>query len=126
MKYTILYLDDSEQMLRLFERMFGGEFDVRTASKAADAFRMLDERGADIVMSDQRMPETQGTEFLRRVSELHPSSFRVLLTGHAAAGDTPNELGNGIVEQFVTKPWTAATMGEALKRAMITRAGRGG
>ena len=117
MKYSILYLDDSEQVLRLFVRMFGGEYDVRTASKAADAFRMLDERGADIIISDQHMPETRGTEFLRRVSELHPSNFRMLLTGHAAAGGTLNELGNGVVEQLVTKPRTAATMGEALERA---------
>src|SRR5215211_5794202 len=109
MKYSILYLDDNEQMLRLLGRMFGQEYDVRTAGRAEDAFRLLEERPADIVISDQRMPEMEGTEFLRRVSELHPMSFRMLLTGHATVAGTLSELSSGVVQQFIPKPWEAAT-----------------
>ena len=96
------------------------------AAKAADAFVLLAEREPDIVISDQRMPGMLGTEFLRRVAELHPSCYRILLTGHAAVGSTLTEIASRVVEQFLTKPWTAATMDEALKRALITRADRGG
>jgi DNA-binding NtrC family response regulator len=124
MKYSILYLDDNEQMLRLFGRMFGQEYDVRTAGRAEDAFRLLEERHADIVISDQRMPEMEGTEFLRRVSELHPKSFRMLLTGHATVAGTLSELSSGVVQQFIPKPWEAATMREALTRAQPAVRGR--
>lgn len=118
MRATILYLDDSDSLLRLFEQTFGVEYDVRTAAKPADAFSMLGEREPDVVISDQRMPEMQGTEFLRRVAELHPSCYRVLLTGHATVGGTLREISSGVVEQFLTKPWTADSMREALQRAV--------
>ncbi|MFL6284456.1 MAG: response regulator [Pyrinomonadaceae bacterium] len=124
MKTTILYLDDSDTLLRLFEQTFGGEYDIRTASKPADAFRMLDESEPDIVISDQRMPEIRGTEFLGHVAERHPSCYRVLLTGHATVGGTLREISSGVVEQFLAKPWTADTMRPALERAAISAAAR--
>ena len=63
----------------------------------------------------------QGIEFLRRMAELHPSCFRILLTGHATVGSTLTELTSRLVEQLLTKPWTAATMDEALRHALVTR-----
>lgn len=126
MKYSILYLDDDEQMFRLFGRMFGQEYDVRTAGRAEDAFRLLQERHADIHISDQRMPEMECTEFLRRVSELHPKSFRMLLTGHATVAGTLAELTSGVVEQFIPKPWKPDTMREALGRAKLAVSDRDG
>ena len=54
--------------------------------------------------------------------ELHPRSFRMLLTGHAAAG-TLSELSGGVVRQFIPKPWEAATMREAPASGAARRLG---
>ena len=121
---SILYVDDDGQMLRPLVEMFGGEFDVRTTDDTDEALRLLDERPADIRISDQRMPKMEGTQFLRRVSERHPLSFRMLVTGHATVAGTLSELSSGVVQQFIPKPWDQAAMREALTRAQMAVRGR--
>ena len=117
MKRTILYLDDETACVDVFRDMFGDEFDVRTVTNVSDARRALTERAADIVISDQRMPDIDGTEFLREVSELYPASYRVLLTGSAMLGDMICEISNGVVNLFVGKPWMEQSMRQILQRA---------
>lgn len=117
MKRTILYLDDESACVDVFRDMFGDEFDVRTATTPGDARRALAERAADIVISDQRMPDINGTEFLREISESYPASFRVMLTGSATLCDIVREVRAGIVNLLVAKPWTEQGMRQTLARA---------
>ncbi len=104
-------------MLDLFEEMFGNEYEVRTATTLAEARRMLSERPADIIISDQSMPEISGTEFLSEAAKLYPSSFRIMLTGSMLAGEAIPEISSGIVQLFVTKPWDNQIMRQMLERA---------
>ena len=97
--------------------MFCDEYDVRTATTLAEARHALTERPADIIISDQRMPEIEGTQFLREVAESYPSSFRVMLTGSAVVGDIIREIRDGIVNLFAAKPWTEQSMRQVLERA---------
>ena len=117
MKRTILYIDDEVECLNIFREMFGDEYDVRTAATLVDARRMLSERPADIVISDQSMPEIKGTDFLAEVAAAHPSSYRVLLTGSVHLFDVMPEVGAGLVQLFVPKPWMAEDMSRMLERA---------
>ncbi len=114
---SVFYFDDEPTLLDLFQQMFAREYDVRTASVLAEARRMLSERPADIVISDQDMPEISGTEFLGVVAQLHPSSFRIMLTGTMLAGEALPEIMTGVIQLFVTKPWNKATMQQLLERA---------
>src|SRR4051812_23557898 len=86
LKRTIFYIDDEAVCLDLFQEVFGDEYDVRTATTLVEARRMLTQRPADIVISDQSMPEIKGTDFLREVAATYPSSYRVLLTGSIHVG----------------------------------------
>ena len=117
MKSSIIYLDDEVACLQLFEEMFGDEYDVRIANTADEARRMLAERVADIVISDQRMPDIQGTDFLREVAAKYRVSHRVMLTGNAIVGELLTELGDGTVHSFVAKPWTFETIEKVIERA---------
>ena len=76
-------------------------------------------------VSDQKMPGLQGTEFLARVKELYPDSFRMLLSGYAMVGTTMPEITSGVVEQLITKPWTNVTMRAAHGRASVAVHDRG-
>jgi DNA-binding NtrC family response regulator len=114
---SVFYFDDEAAALNLFQEMFGGEYDVRTATTLGEARRMLSELPADIVISDQSMPEISGTEFLIEVSRLYPSSCRVMLTGSVVIGEALPEIFSGIVQLFIAKPWTEQTMREVLERA---------
>jgi DNA-binding NtrC family response regulator len=96
--------------------MFRDEYDVRTAATLAEARRMLAESPADIIISDQSMPDMNGMDFLREVARTHPSSCRVLLTGSIHFGDVIVEIGNGIIHSFAPKPWTEQDMRQMLER----------
>lgn len=117
MNRSIFYLDDDLVQLEVFEQMFCSEYDVRTASNMADALRQLGECSADVIISDQVMPDGEGTAFLRAASRMCPESFRVLLTGRITVGEVLPEVGSGIVHLFMAKPWTREQMSEALERA---------
>jgi DNA-binding NtrC family response regulator len=119
LKQTIFYIDDEIGCLNLFEETFGGENDVRTATTLDEARRMLAERPADIVISDQSMPEITGTDFLSEVAVTHPSSYRVLLTGSIGFARVIPEIGTGIIHFFAPKPWTQQDMRQMLERAIM-------
>lgn len=117
MKLSVLYLDDEQGCLDVFYETFRREHDVRTAAGAGEARRMLAERPADVVISDQAMPDIKGTDFLSEVADRYPSSYRVLLTGSISLVSVMPEVGGGLVHLFVPKPWNAETMCRMLERA---------
>ncbi|MBV8859795.1 MAG: response regulator [Acidobacteria bacterium] len=117
MKLSVLYLDDETACLGVFYETFEREYDVRTAASADEARRMLAEQPADVVISDQSMSDTTGKVFLAEVAESHPSAYRVLLTGSITAGEAIREIGAGVVQAFVTKPWSKDDIYRVLERA---------
>lgn len=119
MKTSIVYLDDEPAVLEVFRDAFAGEYDVRVTETPAEAHRMLAERQADIVISDQVMPDISGMEFLAEVARDYPQSCRVMLTGSMLVGEAVPELSSGAVHFFVAKPWSYAGMLEVLERASL-------
>jgi DNA-binding NtrC family response regulator len=120
MKRTILYLDDDMACLKLFRETLGEDYEVRTAPTYAEARRLLSLNRADIVISDQLMPDIKGAEFLREVAEQYPVSFRVLLTGGDTIGNLLREISSGVINLFITKPWTEQDMRRVLELANMT------
>jgi DNA-binding NtrC family response regulator len=118
-KQAIFYIDDEVGCLKLFQEMYGGKHHVRTAATLGEARRVLAEQPADIVISDQTMPEITGSDFLMEVSKAHPSSYRVLLTGSVGCAQVMPEIGSGIIHFFVPKPWTQQDMLQMLERAAV-------
>jgi DNA-binding NtrC family response regulator len=118
-KRSIFYLDDNEEILEVFKVMFGEEYDVHTSSSLSEALQMLNSCSTDIIISDQRMPEMKGTEFLRQAHDLCPKSLRILLTGEVKFGDVLEEIKEGIVEYFIQKPWDPEQMRNMLERASL-------
>ena len=127
-KLSILYLDDEKPLLDIFREMFGDLYEVRTAATAAEARRSLADAPADIIISDQKMPDIVGAEFLREAAEFCPDSLRIMLTGHAGVDDMFEEIGSGVIQLFVSKPWQEDQMLEVLARASalleLRRAGK--
>jgi len=115
-KRSVLYLDDESGCLNLFREVFGAEYDVRTAATSAEARQMLAARPADVVISDHTMPGTTGKIFLGEVAASYPSTYRVLLTGNITVVDALLEIGVGIIQAFVTKPWSRETICRVLER----------
>jgi DNA-binding NtrC family response regulator len=120
-RLTILYLDDEAPCLDIFREMFGHQHEVRTAQTVGEARRALAEDSFDIVFSDYRMPETNGSDFLQEVAAAQPDSYRVMLTGALGVGGFIGELGAGVIHLFLKKPWSEDSMRAALELAGASR-----
>lgn len=121
-RMSILYLDDEAPCLDIFRQMFGRDHEVRTALTVGEARRALAEGSFDIVFSDYRMPETNGSAFLREVASVQPDSYRVMLTGALGAGGLISELGEGVIHFFLKKPWSEEGMRRVLEMVAASRA----
>lgn len=121
-RLSILYLDDEAPCLDIFRQMFGQDHEVRTALTVGEARRALAESSFDVVFSDYRMPETDGSTFLREVASAQPDSYRVMLTGALGVGGFIAELSVGVIHFFLKKPWSEEGVRMALELAGASRA----
>ena len=115
---TLLLLDDEENVLRALTRLLRREgYQILTASNAQDAFALLAKHDVQVILSDQRMPEMSGTEFLSRVKELYPETIRIILSGYTDLKSVTDAVNRGSIYKFLTKPWDDGQL-----RAIIAQA----
>lgn len=119
-RYAVLYVDDEEMALKYFEKAFGKEFRVITASNAADGLKLIEQQGDEIgvLLSDQRMPGEKGVQLLERVRLLRPRIVRMLITAYADFGVTVDAVNIGNIFRYISKPLQVEDMINTLRRAM--------
>ncbi len=103
----VLCVDDEKGILRALRRvLMDEECDVTTANSGAEALELLPQLdNLALIISDQRMPEMTGVEFLQQAKKLRPSAYRVMLTGYADINATMDAVNKGEIWRYVTKPW---------------------
>jgi len=115
----ILIVDDEQAILETMEYTFEGDYDVLTAASAPEALGVLDSNAPiAAVITDQRMPEMTGVEFLARVCERHPNTTRIILTGYADGDAMVRAINEGHVYAYVTKPWEPDHLKQLVYRAV--------
>jgi len=118
-KKRILVVDDEEAILETMTFTFEDDYDVLTAGSARAGLEALDARGpVAVVISDQRMPEMTGVEFLSEVFQRHPSTVRIILTGFADMDAIIGAINDGHVYAYVTKPWEPDDLKQVVRRAI--------
>jgi two-component system, NtrC family, response regulator HupR/HoxA len=120
---AILVVDDEMRSLEAIRRTLDEDFEVFTASSAAEATAVLEREmagtpgGVRIVLCDQRMPGTSGVEFLKEVRARWPDPVRVILSGYTEAEDIITGINEGGIYQYLMKPWQPEQLLLALKSA---------
>ncbi|MGH8002005.1 MAG: SpoIIE family protein phosphatase [Brasilonema sp.] len=105
-RLKLMVVDDEPDNLHLLYRTFRRDFQVYQANDALTALDVLDKEGEmAVIISDQRMPEMNGTEFLGRTVERFPDTIRILLTGFTDVEDLVEAINSGQVFKYITKPW---------------------
>ncbi|SKA98336.1 Signal transduction histidine kinase [Prosthecobacter debontii] len=119
-RYAILYVDDEEMALKYFEKTFGGEFRIITATNANDGLKLIESRGDEIgvLLTDQRMPGQKGVQLLERARQIRPKIVRMMITAFADFGVTVDAVNLGNVFRYVSKPLQVEDMRNTLRRAM--------
>jgi FixJ family two-component response regulator len=102
---SVLCVDDERQVLEGLATHLRTLFAVEVATNAADALAYVEqtpELGA--IVTDMRMPNIDGAEFLRRCYAVAPHVSRILLTGHADTKSAVAAVNEGRIFRFLTKP----------------------
>ena len=120
-KSKMLVVDDEPDNLDLLYRTFRRDFNVLKAESGIHALQLLAAEGeVAVIISDQRMPEMKGTEFLSRTVPQFPDTMRIILTGFTDVEDLVEAINSGQVYKYITKPWNPDELKAVVQRAAET------
>ena len=120
-KPKMLVVDDEPDNLDLLYRTFRRDFSVLKAESGIQALEILALEGeVAIIISDQRMPEMKGTEFLSKTLPQFPNTVRIILTGFTDIEDLVEAINSGQVYKYITKPWDPKELKGVVEKAAET------
>ncbi len=109
-------MDDEISILNTLKRLLRNEeYQLLTASSAEEGLELLDSEKVDIVISDMRMPNIDGAEFLEQVKSRHPDIGRMIMSGFADLESVVKAINKGDINQFISKPWDNDTLKQVVK-----------
>jgi response regulator RpfG family c-di-GMP phosphodiesterase len=116
-KITILYVDDEENNLFSFKATFRIKYQVLVAISGEEALKILATKKVHVIITDQRMPEMTGVDFLEKVLEKFPDPMRILLTGYADMNAVVDAVNKGKIFHYLAKPWNEEELDMTINRA---------
>ncbi len=111
----ILCVDDEPNMLSALRRQMRSKFNICTANSAQDGLDILKKEGPfDVVISDFRMPQMNGAEFLSKAKDIDPTATRILLTGEASLQGVQSAVNDSQIYKVLLKPCSAEDLDDAV------------
>jgi response regulator RpfG family c-di-GMP phosphodiesterase len=114
---SILYVDDEANNLIAFRAVFRTKYTVFTALSGLEGLEILSENDIQIIITDQRMPNMTGVEFLEEVITKYPTPIRILLTGYTDMSAIIDAINKGSIFQYLNKPWDEEELEEVIEKA---------
>ena len=100
-----------------FKAVFRVKYNVFTAISGEEAIKVLNDNPINIIITDQRMPNMTGVEFLETIMGDHPDPIRILLTGYADMNAVVDAVNKGKIFHYLTKPWNEEELDMNIVRA---------
>jgi signal transduction histidine kinase len=117
-KPCLLVVDDEPDQVQSVKDLLRYEYRVLGATRASEALRIADREEIQVVMSDQRMPEMTGVQFLADMRCKHPEMVRLLFTAYSDLDAVTDAINEGNVYRYVTKPYDPDELKTVLKQAV--------
>jgi response regulator RpfG family c-di-GMP phosphodiesterase len=114
---NVLYVDDEINNLEGFKAQFRRNYNVFTAISAEKARLILESNDIHILITDQKMPVTVGTELLEQAVKNYPQQIRILLSAFAETTDVINAFQTGLIYKYVLKPYSPEALMEIIDDA---------
>jgi response regulator RpfG family c-di-GMP phosphodiesterase len=119
MSERILFVDDDPHILQAFQRTLRKRFDLDVAVGPEEGLQKVTDNGPyAVVVSDMRMPNMTGVEFLREVRKISPDTVRMILTGNADQQCAIDAVNEGYIFRFLMKPCPADILVRALEAGL--------
>ncbi|WP_295999910.1 EAL domain-containing protein [Rugamonas sp.] len=113
---TLLIVDDDAFMLEVLTDFLSQDgYRILTAQTAAEGFDVLARHRVQVILCDQCMPLMSGTEFMERVKNLAPDTFRIMLSAYADLTPIMAAINHGAIDRFYTKPWKGAVLRDNIR-----------
>ncbi len=117
-KPRLLIVDDEERILSALQRALRREgYEIETAASPSEGIQILEERHVDLILSDNKMPEMSGLQFLAEARLRQPHLKCFLITGWTESVPSEELERSGVCE-LLTKPWDNEALKETLRRAL--------
>ena len=116
-KISILYVDDELNNLISFKALFRIKYNIHTAISGEEAIKILRNKLINIIITDQRMPQMTGVEFLESILDEFPDPIRILLTGYTDMNAVIDAINKGKIFHYLTKPWNEEELDLTINRA---------
>lgn len=118
-QHTVLCVDDDINILNSLKRLLRKEdYILLTASCGAEALSIMEEARVDLVISDQRMPEISGIEFLSTVKDKYPDTIRIVLSGYTDIDTITESVNKGHIYKIILKPWNDQNLILEIRQAL--------
>lgn len=114
---NVLYVDDELNNLESFKANFRRHYQVFTAISAKVAKQILAENDIHVLITDQRMPVTSGTQMLDEVINEYPHQTRILLTAYAENEAILDAFQRGLIFKYVIKPYNQDELKQLIDNA---------
>lgn len=122
--HRILIVDDEPDNLLVLKGILGHEYDVITAADGAEALKLLESEQnpekISLIITDQRMPNLSGVEFLERSIAVAPSAIKIILSAYTDVDVIIDGINKGHIYHFITKPYERGDILLTVKRALET------
>lgn len=119
---TLLLVDDEQNILSSLRRLFRPlGYDILMAKNGREGLEVMENEVVDLVISDMRMPEMDGAEFLEQVAVRWPDTMRILLTGHADLSSAVSAINRGKIYKYINKPWEDSDLKTTVEHALEKR-----
>ncbi len=118
---TLLLVDDEPSILSALRRLLRPiGYRIHTAESGRAGLALLEQEAVDLVISDMRMPEMDGANFLEQVRRRWPATTRILLTGYADVTSTIEAINRGEIYRYVSKPWDDNDLTLVVRDALVS------
>ena len=115
---ALLIVDDEVDITTSIRRLLRDEgYRILTAVSGKEGLELMAVNHVSVVISDQRMPEMTGVEFLRRVKGIYPDTVRIVLSGYTDLKSVTDAINEGAIYKFLTNPWDDAHLRENVREA---------
>ncbi|MHB1678422.1 MAG: response regulator [Sulfuriferula sp.] len=125
--YRIMLVDDEENILNALRRVLvsrsladseSPQYTVETFVSPKEALSRAEDMAFDLVISDYRMPEMGGVEFLKALRQIQPDTARIILSGYADLAGLVSAINEAEIFRFLSKPWHDFDLKLAISQAL--------
>ena len=119
---SLLLVDDEPNILAALKRLFRPDgYTIYTADSGTQGLEILRNNQVDVIVSDQRMPNMTGVEFLRQAKARFPNTMRIALSGYTELQSITDAINEGAIYKFFTKPWDDQQLRNQISEAFVQK-----